>query len=151
EGTRWEETREIAWSGLSEHLDQREGMAQNLNEHDITEHAGIGVMFLLVHELGGAVSAGVFPIGSGGGYMGALPSRPEPVQVEVSGIRSGSEGQASSRLGAKCGQIGGEGFVSVTTFQHGEGDAAHSYLHFVIPGSDAKKTGRGRRKGRGGK
>jgi hypothetical protein len=151
EGNRREETREIAWSGLSDHLEQCGEMARTLNEHDITEHAAIGVMFLLIHELEGAVSNGVLPIGSGGDYMVFLSDRSDPVQVEVSGIKSGSVGQALSRLEAKCGQIRGEGFVSVTTSRRGEDGAAHSYLHFVIPGRDAKKAGRGRRKGKGGK
>ena len=151
EGTRWEETREIGWNGLSDHLNQCQEMARTLNEHDITEHAAIGVMLLLIHELEGAVLSGVLPIGSGPDYLVNLPHRPEPVQLEVSGIKSGSAGQASSRLGEKCGRLRGAGFVSVTTFEHGEAGVAHSYLHFATPRTGATKTGRGRRKGKGGK
>ena len=133
--TRWEEIREIGWADLPDDLDQCEECRGRLNENDITEHAAIGVMFLLIHELEGGVSTRSFRLAPGGDYLVSLPDRPEPVQVEVSGIKSGSAGQASSRLGEKCGQIRGAGFVSVTTFQHGEDGVAHSYLHFVDPGN----------------
>jgi hypothetical protein len=143
-GDRWEEMRDIGWSGLTDLLDQGEELAQVLNEHDITEKAAIGVMLLLIHELEGAVLSGVLQIGSGPDYLVDLSGRPEPVQVEVSGIKSGSAGQASSRLGERRGRLRGAGFVSVTTFQCGEDAAAHSCLHFVTPGDKGRKTRRGR-------
>ena len=75
----------------------------------------------------------------------------EPVQVEVSGIKRGDASQASSRLGVKRGQVRGAGFASVTTFQYGEAEAAHSYLHFAAAGGKAKRATRGRPKGKKGK
>ena len=107
EETRWEEIREIGWSGLTDHSDQCEEIARTLNQHDITEYAAIGVMFLLIHELEGAVLTGVLPVGSGGDYLVALSDRPEPVQVEVSGIKSGSARQALSRLGRNATRFAG--------------------------------------------
>jgi hypothetical protein len=80
-----------------------------------------------------------------------LPNRSEPVHVEVRGVKIGTPGRASSRLGEKRGQIRGAGFVSVTTFQHGKAEAAHSYLHFVTPGSQGKGARRKGPKGKGGK
>lgn len=147
-GDRWEEVREIGWAGLSDLRDRCEELSDILNELDITEHAAIGVMLLLVHELEGGVLTGVLQIGSGPDYSVNLSDRPEPVQVEVSGIRRGSAGQVSSRLGEKRGQLRGAGFVSVTTFQYGEDGAAHSYLHFVLPGAMTAETDRGRREGK---
>jgi hypothetical protein len=126
---RWEETRELGWAGLPEYLDECEQIPIILNEHLITEQAAIGVMLLLIHELEGAILPTVLPIGSGGDYLVSLRGASKPVQVEVSGIKSGSAGQASSRLGVKRGQVRGAGFASVTTFQYGEAEAAHSYLH----------------------
>jgi hypothetical protein len=150
EKTRWEEMREIAWNGLTDHFDQCEEIARTLNQHDITEHAAIGVMLLLIHELEGAVLTDVLPIGSGGDYLVNLSDRPEPVQVEVSGIREGSASQAATRLEEKRSQIRGAGFVSVTTFLHSEDGSAHSYLHFVVPGVKAEKPGSiGRKRERG--
>jgi hypothetical protein len=149
--SRWEETREIGWADLPDDLKDCEWVRGRLNENTITEHAAIGVMLLLIHELEGGVLTTVLQVGSGGDYLVRLAGRPDRVQVEVRGIKSGSIGQASSRLGEKCGQIRGTGFASVTTFQHGREGAAHSYLHFVIPGDDAEKTERGRRKSRRGK
>jgi hypothetical protein len=135
---RWKETREIGWAGLSGHLDRCEQVPIAMNEHDITTQAAIGVMLLLIHELEGVVQPRVLQIGSGGDYLISLSGASEPVQVEVSGIKSGSAGQASSRLGVKRGQVHGAGFASVTTFEYGEAEAAHSYLHFVTPGGRAK-------------
>src|SRR5206468_3304386 len=111
-----------------------------LNEQRITEDAAIGVMLLLIHELEGAVLTDVLQIGAGGDYPVRHSGHPEPIQVEVSGIKIGSASQASSRFGTKRGQIRGPGFVSVTTFQHGRTGAAHSYLHFVDPESGDKST-----------
>jgi hypothetical protein len=150
-GDRWEEVREIGWAGLSELVDRCERLSDVVNEHHITEFAAIGVMLLLIHELEGAVLTGVLRIGSGPDYLVNLSDRPEPVQVEVSGIKQGSAGEASSRLGKRRERLRGAGFVSVTTFQHGESEAAHSYLHFLTPGTGATATGRGRRKGKRGK
>jgi hypothetical protein len=135
---RWEETREIGWAGLSGHLERCEQVPFVLNEEDITEQAAIGIMLLLIHELEGAILTRVLPIGSGGDYLVSLSGASEPVQVEVSGIKSGCAGQASSRLGVKQGQVCGVGFASVTTFQYGEVEAAHSYLHFAPSGGRAK-------------
>jgi hypothetical protein len=132
---RWEEVREIGWSGLSQLLDRCAKLPRAVNDQDITELAAIGVMLLLIHELEGGVLTGVLQIGAGGDYLVRLASRPDPVQVEVSGIKVGSAGEASSRLGKKREQVRGEGFVSVTTFRHGESGELHSYLHFVRPGS----------------
>jgi hypothetical protein len=148
---RWEEVREIGWSGLSGVIDRCGELSMVVNEHDITEYAAIGVMLLLIHELEGAVLTGVLQIGSGPDYVVQLSDRPEPVRVEVSGIKSGSASQASSRLGEKRGRLREAGFVSVTTFQRGEDEMAHSYLHFVIPGTGSAKTNRGHRKGTRGK
>jgi hypothetical protein len=139
-GLRREETREIGWANLPEHVADCERIRKRLNENDITEKAAIGIMLLLVHELEGAVLTDVLPLGAGGDYLVRHSGHPEPIQVEVSGIRIGSASQASRRLGAKCGQIRGPGFVSVTMFQHGRTGAAHSYLHFVEPGSGGKST-----------
>lgn len=137
-GSRWTETREVDWSRLPEHLDRCEQVRFVLNDEAITEQAAIGVMLLLIHELEGAVLARVLPIGSGGDYLVSLKGATEPVQVEVCGIRSGSANRASSRLGEKRGQVRGAGFVSVTTFQHGDKDDAHSYLHFTARGGNTK-------------
>lgn len=142
EEIRREEMRAIGWSGLTDHFDQCDEIARTLNPHDITEHAAIGVMFLLIHELEGAILTGVLPVGSGGDYLVALSDRREPVQVEVSGLKNASASQALSRLGSKCDQIRGPGFVSVTTFQHGEDGSVHSYLHFVVPGIKTQGAGR---------
>jgi hypothetical protein len=149
--SRWDEIREIGWADLPADLEDCEWVRGRLDENTITEQAAIGVMLLLINELEGGVSTTVLQVGSGGDYLIRLEGRPDPVQVEVRGIKSGSAGQASSRLGEKCGQIRGAGFASVTTFQHGKDGAAHSYLHFVVPGNNAEKTKRGRRKGKRGK
>jgi hypothetical protein len=93
----------------------------------------------------------VLPIGAGGDYVVKLPDRSRPVQVEVRGVKTGTPARASSRLGEKCGRIRGAGFISVTTFQHGEAEAAHSYLHFVTPGSQGKGAGQRGPKGKRGK
>jgi hypothetical protein len=135
---RWEETRELSWAGLPEYLDRCEQVPFVVNEDDITEQAAIGVMLLLINELEGAILTRVLQIGSGGDYLVSLSGVPEPLQVEVRGIKSGSAGRASSRLGEKRRQVHGEGFASVTTFKYGEAEAAHSYLHFVTPGGRAK-------------
>jgi hypothetical protein len=103
-------------------------------------------MLLLIHELEGGVLNQVLQIGSGGDYLINLQGRLDPVQVEVSGIKIGSVGEASSRLGRKGGQVRGEGFVSVTTFQRRRNGEAHSYLHFGRPGSKPKKSKRSHRK-----
>jgi hypothetical protein len=50
---RWEEVREIGWTGLSPLLDRCEDLSEVVNEHHITEFAAIGVMLLLIHELEG--------------------------------------------------------------------------------------------------
>ncbi len=55
ERIRREERREIGWTGLTDRLAQCEEISRTLNQHDITEHAAIGVMLLLIHELEGAV------------------------------------------------------------------------------------------------
>jgi hypothetical protein len=146
-GERWEEVREIGWSGLSDLRDRCEQILRVVNEHHITEFAAIGVALLLIHELEGAVLTGVLPIGSGGDYLVKLSDRPEPVQMEASGIKEGSASQAASRLGEKCRQIRGAGFVSVTTFQHSDDGGAHSYLHFIVPEAKANKAERRRPKG----
>jgi hypothetical protein len=148
---RWQEVREIGWAGLTDRLDRCRRISRLLNEQRITEDAAIGVMLLLIHELEGAVLTRVLPIGGGGDYLVSLPDRLEPVQVEVRGVKIGTPGRASSRLGEKRGQIREVGFVSVTTFQHGETDAAHSYLHFVTPGGQGKGAGRKGPKGKEGK
>lgn len=145
---RWEEPREIGWSGLSDLRERCEQVLGVVNEHHITEFAAIGIALLLVHELEGAVLDEVLPIGSGGDYLVKLSDRPEPVQVEVSGIKEGSASQAASRLGEKRGRIRGAGFVSVTTFQHGESGAPHSYLHFIVPEANVSTSERRRPKGR---
>jgi hypothetical protein len=145
---RREETREIGWAGLTDRLDRCEELSTILNEQRITEDAAIGVMLLLIHELEGGVLTKVLPIGSGGDYAVRLSGRPRPVQVEVSGIKTGSAGEASSRLSKRRGQVRGAGFVSVTTFQHGNSGEAHSYLHFVEPASRGKGTKRGSPRGR---
>ncbi len=117
--TRWEEIREIGWANLPDHVDDCEWVRSRRNEQDITEDAAIGVMLLLIHELEGGVLTEVLRIGSGGDYLVKLSGRSEPVQVEVSGIKTGTAGEASSRLSKKSRQIRGAGFVSVTSFQHG--------------------------------
>src|SRR5262249_18012357 len=147
-GVRREETREIGWANLPDHVADCERVRIRLNEHDITEQAAIGIMLLLIHELEGAVLTDVLQIGGGGDYLVRLSGHPEPVQVEVSGIKIGTASEASTRLGKKRGQVRGAGFVSVTTFQYGPAEAPHSYLHFVEPGSRAKSTKRERRKGK---
>lgn len=144
---RWEERREIGWSSLSELRERCEQLLRVVNKHHITEFAAIGIALLLVHELEGAVLTGVLPIGSGGDYLVKLSDRPEPVQIEVSGIEEGSASQAASRLREKCGQIRGAGFASVTTFQHSGDGEPHSYLHFIVPGASANKAEQGRPKG----
>jgi hypothetical protein len=144
--SRWQEIREIGWANLPDDRADCERVRGRLNENTITEHAAIGVMLLLIHELEGGVLATVLQIGSGGDYLVSLAGRPDPVQVEVSGIKIGSAGEASSRLGRKRGQVRGEGFVSVTTFQHGEDGGPHSYLHFGGPGGQAGEKRRRRSK-----
>jgi hypothetical protein len=150
-GQRWEEMREIGWSGLSDLRDRCEQILRVMNEHHITEYAAIGAALLLIHELEGAVLTEVLPIGSGGDYLVKFSDRPEPVQLEVSGIKEGTASQAASRLGEKCGQIRGAGFVSVTTFQYGEDGGPHSYLHFIAPEAKSNKADRRRPKRRRGR
>ncbi len=149
EPERLEETREIGWAGLSDLLDRCEVISEVLNQQEITEKAAIGVMLLLIHELEGAVLGSVLQIGSGSDYLVGVPGRDGPVEVEVSGIKSGSAGEASSRLGKRTRErLRGPGFVSVTTFQHGKSGEVHSYLHFVDP---AARVDRGQGKGRRGR
>jgi hypothetical protein len=143
---RCKEIREIGWADLPDHLDRCEEIASILNEQRITEDAAIGVMLLLIHELEGAVLDDVLEIGKGGDYLVKLSDRSEPVQVEVSGIRIGTAGEASTRLGKKRGQVRGAGFVSVTTFQQGRTGVAYSYLHFRDPESGKRSTPKGRPK-----
>jgi hypothetical protein len=138
EEARWEELREIGWANLNEPIADCKGVRLRLNEHDITEQAAIGVMLLLIHELERAVLTTVLQVGAGGDYLVKLSGRLKPVQVEVSGIKIGSGGTAATRLGKKREQVRGPGFVSVTAFQHGETVEAHSYLHFLTPGSHGK-------------
>ncbi len=148
---RREEIWEIGWANLPDHLDRCEEIALILNEQRITEDAAIGVMLLLIHELEGVVSPRVLPIGSSSDYTAHLPGKVESVEVEVTGIRIGSVGQSSSRLGEKRKKILRAGFVSVTTFQYGESEAAHSYLHFVTTVSVTKGARPKRSRGRKGK
>jgi hypothetical protein len=145
---RWEEVREIGWANLPDQLDRCEQVPEVINEPQITQDAAVGVMFLLIHELEGIVSPTVLQIGSGGDYLVTLSGKRGQVQVEVSGVKSGKPGRASSRRGEKLKQVRGPGFVSVTTFQHGESGAAHSYLHFDNPGSGDKSTTQKRLKGK---
>jgi hypothetical protein len=147
-GDRREETREIGWANLPDHVGDCERVRIRLNDHDITEQAAIGVMLLLIHELEGCVLTEVLRIGAGGDYLVSLSGHSEPVQVEVSGIKTGSRSEASTRLGKKPGQVRGAGFVSVTTFQHDRTGVAHSSLHFVDPGSGDQSTKRERPKGK---
>jgi hypothetical protein len=144
--TRWEEIREIGWANLPDDLADCEWVRGRLDENTITEQAAIGVMLLLIHELEGGVMNQVLQVGDGGDYLVNFEDRPDPLQVEVSGIKTGSAGEASSRLGKKRGQIRGEGFVSVTTFQHGETGEPHSYLHFGGPGKTPGNKKRSRPK-----
>jgi hypothetical protein len=146
---RREEIWEIGWANLPDHLDRCEEIVLILNEQRITEDAAIGVMLLLIHELEGVVSPRVLPIGSSSDYTAHLPGKVE--SVEVTGIRIGSAGQSSSRLGEKRKKILRAGFVSVTTFQYGESEAAHSYLHFVTTESVTKGARPKRSRGRKGK
>ena len=149
EPERREEAREIGWTGLTDLLERCEVISEVLNQQEITEQAAIGVMLLLVHELEEAVLSRVLQIGSGSDYLVGVPGREGLVEVEVSGIRSGSAGEASSRLGKRTrDRLRGPGFVSVTTFQHGESGEAHSYLHFVDP---AAGVDRGQGKGKRGR
>jgi hypothetical protein len=143
--TRRVEIREIGWGELPDHVDDCEQLRTfRLNEQDITEKAAIGIMVLLIHELEGAVLRKVLQIGEGGDYLVKLAGYSDHIQVEVSGIRIGTVGVASARVVQKRGQVRGAGFVSVTTFQHGQGGAAHSYLHFVDPADEGKGTSRER-------
>lgn len=149
EPERREEAREIGWRGLSDLLDRCEAISDVINQQEITGHAAIGIMLLLIHELEGAVLDTMLPIGSGSDYLVSVPGRDGRIDVEVSGIRSGSAGEASSRLGKRTrDRLRGPGFVSVTTFQHGESGEAHSYLHFVDP---AAGVDRGQGKGKRGR
>ncbi len=145
--SRQEEVREIGWANLPGERDDCERVHERLNENTIAEHAAIGIMLLLIHELEGGVLIRVLEIGEGGDYLVRLPDQPDLVQVEVSGIKTGSAGEVSSRLGKKRRQIRGEGFVSVTIFQHREDGEAHSYLHLGGPGRTPRNKKRGRPKG----
>jgi hypothetical protein len=145
--SRREEIREIGWANLSGELDDCEQVRERFNENTITEHAAIGIMLLLIHDLEGGVLIRILEIGHGGDYLVRLPDRPDPLQVEVSGIKTGTPGEASSRLGKKRKQVHGAGFVSVTTFQHGENGEPHSYLHFGSPGTIPENKKRSHPKG----
>lgn len=106
------------------------------NAHDITEKAAIVIMALLVSDLEKIQISSVLQIGSGGDYIVRMKKNDREVQVEVSGIDKGKASNSSSRLNEKSKQVlkkADAGYVSVTTFRQrcGEGDIAHSYLHYV--------------------
>ena len=85
---RREEIREIGWAKLPDHLDRCEEIPITINEHRITENAAIGVMFLLIHELEGAVLTSAFRLAPAATIL-SNSRMTEPVQVEVSGIKVG--------------------------------------------------------------
>ncbi len=127
--------RDIRWNGLPQGFLLRcSQYPLILNEHTLTEHAAIGVMALLVHELEGAELQSVLPIGSGSDYLVRVPGASTYIQLEVSGIRLDVGGNLSTtRLHQKSAQVlthARVGFASVTTFSHLAG-AARSWLHYV--------------------
>jgi len=126
----WGEIREINWVGLDQYDDRIEELPILIGDNAITESAAIGVMLLLGNELEGFVLNTVLPIGSGGDYFVVLQGNNTRIQVEVSGIRSGTGSQARRRLGEKKGQVRKPGFASVTTFGYEIYPEAHSFLHY---------------------
>ena len=105
-----------------------------MNAIGITEDAAVAVMGLLIHNLENIVLRGVLQIGNGGDYSICLDNQGKLTQVEVSGIRDGTDSQSRSRLKEKKTQVlqhSPHGFASVTTFQQSPRGIVHSFLHFV--------------------
>jgi hypothetical protein len=137
--------RRIGWSDIQGGLGRIcEQLPYTKNAHDITEEAAVGTAALLIYDLEGGVLQRVLQIGSGGDYLLEVSEINAPIQLEVSGLREDATGHPSrSRLHEKTEQVltrARVGFVSVTTFAHGSGPVAHSYLHFVRQKS--RKSGR---------
>jgi hypothetical protein len=145
------EVLKIGWGGLdSLSEDYCVRVSRTVSAHQITEHAAIAVMALLIHELEGLSICTVLPIGSGGDYL--IRRGEEGLgQVEVSGVREDASGrEAASRLAKKCEQvlsISRWGYASVTTFRRPPADDLHSYLHYVKKG-DGRKPRAKRKRGR---
>jgi hypothetical protein len=141
--------RDIGWSGLEDLLDKLcAQLPMTLNAQTLTEQAAVGIMTLLIHDLEGGVLQWVLPIGAGGDYLALPRGARNPIQVEVSGIRDDTSGNASrTRLAQKAAQVlthSQIGYASVTTFSHSAGAIVHSYLHYVR----RQQKGKGGRKGK---
>jgi hypothetical protein len=147
ENTPVQKLRTIGWSELP-HLtvDFCHRWSMAFNRNDITEDAAIAVMGLLIHALEGMTLERVSEIGSGCDYYARAAPNAKRVPLEVSGIcEETSPGQARTRLKEKCDQLLGRnraGYVSVTTFQHADGNLLHSFLHYVVKAKAKPRKGR---------
>ena len=140
-------TRTISWAGMDESANMAVSIKRCISDQVATEDAAIGVMALLVSDLGGAELNSVLPIGTSADYQLEWVELGEEGPLEVSGLRHArSQSDSSGRLAVKTEQIltgNRAGYVSVSTFQYPPTGAVHSYLHFVRrrPGPKAKKKG----------
>jgi hypothetical protein len=147
--------RRIGWSDVPQKMIAlREQLPLTVNSQTLTEQAGGGVAALLVSDLEQGRLHMVLPIGSGGDYLVRVSGEDSFIQLEVSGLREDRTGSAASaRLREKTAQVlthARVGFVSVTTFSHGNRASVHSYHHFVRRPSGKqqarKKSTRGRKR-----
>ena len=127
--------RDIGWKDLDHLGNVCTQLSVTVNAQGLTEHAAVGIMALLIHDLEGAVLQSVLPIGSGGDYLVLIRGARKAVQVEASGVREDATGSASrARLAQKSEQVLTKikaGYASVTTFSHSAASVVHSYLHYV--------------------
>lgn len=137
----------VGWSG---HLDRdfcvRASVAKNAI--DLTEAAAIVLAALTVSGFECGRVAHVSGIGTGGDYVVEVDWRQEPALLEIRGVLlddtpSGSVTRA--KVQEKKGQVG-EGYVSVTAFQHRCSATPHSVLCFAAHPQIAPKPPR--KKGR---
>jgi hypothetical protein len=139
-------TRVLGWSGMSkEVLFACEQLPRTKNQNGLTEDAAITAAALLLHDLEKGSLESVLEIGSGGDYLVRITGCRAAFQLEVSGVFEDVDGDRSrNRLSQKCRQVltnANSGYVSVTTFHHGQQDVVHSYLHFTR--KRQRKGGRG--------
>lgn len=146
--------RRVGWTNLQNHLANLNTILVHLpftlNAHDLTAHAALAVMALVIRDLEGAVLQTVLQIGSGGDYLVQIQGGARPTQVEGSGILNAAiSGVAQARLHQKRVQVltrSPNGFVSITTFAHPGGQQpgpiVHSYMHYVVQGPSKKAGGK---------
>lgn len=122
----------ICWDGIATHAKCQRAM-RTIPARSLTEHAAIVVAALTISAFEGARIVEVLEPGAGGDYHLEVDWQPEPVQLEVSGLRSDltpSGADTRERVKQKAEQVK-LGYVSVTAFEHLSSGVVHSVLCFA--------------------